>query len=88
MIGLLLLPTNIIYQVSELIGSTLSKYLKCILGVVFTTAAMHTVYYYTPRFVTCLIWKFTYYMNGLIMFMVDNCNNTLVGIICREIMRF
>lgn len=81
MIGLILLPTNIINHISELIGNKILKYWKVILAVIMSILIMHGVYFYTPKFVICVMWKISYYARELISLFISHLT---IGIVSKK----
>ncbi|KAL3286204.1 hypothetical protein HHI36_000715 [Cryptolaemus montrouzieri] len=56
-LGLFLLPVNIINNMSEFIGDILLRHIKIILGISIMIPVIPILYFYTPSFLITIIWK-------------------------------
>lgn len=78
-LGVFLLPINIINYASEFIGSNLLKRIKIIVGVCIAIPSTHVVYYYTPSFITSLFWSLFTYSSAIINILLSISTATFVS---------
>lgn len=78
MLGIILLPINIVNNMSEFIGSKLLKHIKIIMAVTITVPAVLVIYYYTPKVMMSIVLKLGCFSAGLITFLIDNATATQV----------
>lgn len=72
--GLLLVPVNVVDNISELLGNKLLNHLKIIILVLVITPTLHFIYYYTPKFFINFIIHSSHYSSYFISFLIDNTN--------------
>jgi hypothetical protein len=77
--GILMVPVNIVDDISEKIGGQLAKHVKT-LGVVAVTAVLlHLLYSYTPHVCICLIWRLGLCSNAALSWFIGHISTTLVS---------
>lgn len=79
-IGVLLLPVNILNTLSIFLGDNLFKYKKIIIGVVVSAVLLHFFYFYTPSIVLNILWQFFVLLSWLIHLALDLSSFKLVGL--------
>ncbi|KAJ8945745.1 hypothetical protein NQ318_012067 [Aromia moschata] len=79
--GVILLPVNIMNDLSEFIGETLWKRLKLIVGCCVLIPAVHLIYYYTPKIITSLVWQIIVLSFSSLNFFLDNATFLVVGVL-------
>ncbi|GJQ76642.1 hypothetical protein Trydic_g15502 [Trypoxylus dichotomus] len=79
--GLILVPVNVVDNISELLGNKLLNHLKIIISVLVIIPVLHLIYYYTPKFLISLVINFTHWSSYFISFLIDNASTALVIIL-------
>lgn len=79
-IGVVLLPFNIVNELSEFVGENLWKRLKIIIIFCIAIPIIHVIYYYTPKVIVAIVWNGTVYSFKLLSFFLDNSSFYLVSI--------
>lgn len=77
--GVILLPINIINDLSEFIGESLYNRIKLIIGVCVVIPMIHLIYYYTPKIIATLIWKILMCSFKSLNFFLDNSTILVVS---------
>lgn len=78
--GIILLPLNIIDELSEFVGENLWKRFKLILGFCITIPLLSVFYYYTPRVIVSVVWTSMLYAFKLLSFFLDNSSLYIVSV--------
>lgn len=78
-LGVMLLPANIFNYVSDFIGEILWKRLKLIVGVCIVFTVMHILYFYTPKTVIMVIWRFAQTSFSTMNLLLDNSSIWMVS---------
>ncbi|CAH0550108.1 unnamed protein product [Brassicogethes aeneus] len=77
-LGILLLPANFVNNLSEFIGDNIWKRLRLIVVVCVLIPVIHVIYYYTPKFITAIVYRFILLVFGLLNFFLDHSTVTVV----------
>lgn len=77
--GIVLLPFDIINDLSEFLGEILWKRLKLISAFCIAIPVIIVVYYYTPNVIVAIIWKSVIYSFKLLAFFLDNSSLYIVS---------
>ena len=77
--GILMVPVNVIDDISEKIGGQLTKYLKVLAAIVITAVLLHLLYFYTPHICICLIWRLGIFSNAALSWFISHINTTVVS---------
>lgn len=77
-LGLCILPINIVNNISEFIGSNLLKYIKPVAAVGIALPALAVLYYYTPSIITSCIWKLLLLTYTFVDFVISNATVPIV----------
>lgn len=80
LIGICILPVNIINNISEFIGSNLVKYIKPIIAVGVAIPAVLALYYYTPSVICTCVWNILLLVYGIVNFFINNASIYAVSI--------
>lgn len=78
--GVILLPFNIVNDLSEFVGENLWKRLKVILAVCIAIPVTHLLYYYTPNVIAAIVWKSAVYSFKLLTIFLDISSFYIVSI--------
>ncbi|KDR24460.1 transmembrane protein 245 isoform X2 [Zootermopsis nevadensis] len=76
--GILMVPVNIIDDISEKIGGQLAKHVKALLVIGVTAVVLHVFYCYTPHVCICLIWRLGLYSNAALSWVIGHISTTIV----------
>ncbi|KAI4468773.1 transmembrane protein [Holotrichia oblita] len=76
--GILLVPVNVIDNISELLGNKLLNHLKIIISVLIIIPCTHLIYFYTPKFLVNFVIHISHGSSHFIAFLIDNANTALV----------
>ncbi|KRT84545.1 hypothetical protein AMK59_311, partial [Oryctes borbonicus] len=79
--GLILVPVNLVDNISELLGNKLLNHLKIITSVLVIIPVLHLIYYYTPKFLISLVINFTHWSSYFISFIIDHASTAVVVIL-------
>lgn len=77
--GILMVPVNIIDDISEKIGGQLAKHVKALLVIGVTAVVLHVFYCYTPHVCICLIWRLGLYSNAALSWVIGHISTTIVS---------
>lgn len=77
--GLMLVPINVVDNISELLGNKLLNHLKVIISIIVIIPTLHLIYYYTPKIFINFIFHFSHCSSYFISFVIDHTNTALVG---------
>lgn len=76
--GILMVPVNIVDDISEKIGGQLAKHLKTLAVIAVTAVLLHLFYFYTPHVCICLIWRLGLFSNSALSWFIGHFNTTVV----------
>lgn len=79
LLGLCVIPVNIVNDLSEFIGSKLSSNVKTIAALIFGVSLMHIVYYYTPYICISICWKIGLLIYSTITILIEYSSTTIVS---------
>ena len=77
--GILMVPVNIIDDISEKIGGQLAKHMKTLTVIAVTAVMLHLFYSYTPRVCICLIWRVGMFSNAALSWFIDHISTSVVS---------
>lgn len=77
--GVVLLPLNIVNELSEFIGENLWKRLKLILVFCIVIPTIHTIYFYTPKVIIAVMWNGMVFSFKLLSFFLENSSFYIVS---------
>lgn len=77
--GILMVPVNIIDDISEKIGGQLAKHMKALTVIAVTAVMLHLFYAYTPRLCICLIWRVGTFSNAAVSWFIDHISTSFVS---------
>lgn len=77
-LGVVLLPINIVNDLSDFIGDQLLKRIKFIISVCVAIPVILLIYNYTPKLVVCIFYKAYIYSCFILNFCLENASQTLV----------
>ncbi|EFA06639.1 transmembrane protein 245 [Tribolium castaneum] len=80
-LGVMLIPINIVNDLSDLIGDQILKRIKFIIAVCVAVPLVLLVYNYTPKLVVCIFYKAYTYSYFVLGFCLDNASLPLFGLI-------
>lgn len=66
LVGIFMMPFYLIDDMSEKVGGLIKKYLNVILTICVILPFLHVLYYYTPRFVVCIVQRIGMFSFGVI----------------------
>lgn len=78
-IGLIVIPVNIVNDLSEIIGGKLINNIKIIVGFIFAIIAFHIFYYYTPEFCLYIVWRLGIFFYTFITFFIEYSTTSIVS---------
>lgn len=79
LLGLCVIPVNIINDIAEFIGGKLMKNIKILIGLILSVTILHILYYYTPIICTSLFWNIGLLMYNTLTFVIDNLTTSIVS---------
>ncbi|CAH1105803.1 unnamed protein product [Psylliodes chrysocephalus] len=79
--AVILIPVNIVNDISEFIGENIWKRLKLIIAFGVTVPIILLIYNYTPRIIARVLWQFVLYSFNVLHFFLDTSSFWLVSII-------
>lgn len=77
--GVLMVPVNIIDDISEKIGGQLFKHMKTLAVIVVTAVLLHVFYFYTPHVFICLIWRLGLFSNAALLCFIGHISTSVVS---------
>jgi predicted PurR-regulated permease PerM len=80
-LGVVLLPINIVNDLSDFIGDQLLKRIKFIISVCVAIPVILLIYNYTPKLVVCIFYKAYIYSCFILNFCLENASQTLVTMV-------
>lgn len=78
LLGICVLPFGIVNNFSELIGSTLLKYLKIFIAATIAVPVLHVLYFYTPTIIVTGLWKISGCLWSVTNFLINSLNIVVV----------
>ncbi|PNF24150.1 Transmembrane protein 245 [Cryptotermes secundus] len=76
--GILMVPVNIIDDISEKLGGQLSKHMKTLAVIAVTAVLLHLFYFYTPHVFICLIWRLGLFSNAALSWFIGHISTAIV----------
>jgi hypothetical protein len=77
--GILMVPVNIVDDISEKIGRQLSKHMKILAVIAVTAVLIPLFYFYTPHVFICLIWRLGLFSNAALSWFIGHVSTSLVS---------
>jgi cobalamin synthase len=77
--GILMVPVNIIDDISEKIGGQLAKHTKTLAVIAVTAVLLLLFYCYTPHICICLIWCLGLFSNAALSWFIGHISTTVVS---------
>lgn len=78
-LGLCVIPVNIVNDLSEFIGGKLLNNIKILIGIILSVSVLHILYYYTPYVCTTIIWKLGCFLYSSITFLIQYSTTPVVS---------